>query len=665
MTAPSGFVTRLDYRADIDGLRGIAVLATVGYHAFPDWFMGGFTGVDIFFVISGYLISGDILKSLRSGDLNIVAFYARRVNRIFPAVLVVLLCLLVLGWFALFADEYKQLGKHVAGTTAFLSNIILWREIGYFDNAAHTKPLLHIWSLAVEEQFYLIWPIALWWVSKARLNVGFFIAGTTILSFLCGVWLMQNGERSGFYLPHARFWELALGSFLAYHATRSKVLTTPKFGLNAVNRNFLSSFLSASGLILIFCGVSMFSLEQLYPSWRALVPTAGALLIIAAGPRAWLNRVVLSKQILVTIGLISFPLYLWHWPLLSLMHIIRGEAPSLAVTLPLIALSVALAWLTYRWVEVPLRLGHAGRLKVPLLTGAMVAVGGLGWLTFHLDGFPQRLPNATAATARMNDWDYPSQEMKSDSFEGVPVQAVGGRGKQTLFYGDSAIEQYGPRVAEVLGKNSGLTRGAIFLTHGGAVPIDRIRRIDGNLTSIEDFLRVAANKSIDRVVIGAAWSLYFNHDKSDLGMTGELIPRYFVGDISLEDSQGRQLAASRLETMVRQLISEGKVVYLLSGTPGGKEFGRAGMAPTRGLILEDIAASNDQSVPRVRVEKRLAVTTEFLSNVASRTNAVLINPLNHLCGAIQCPVAAFKDIGHLRASYVRYQLKYIDVAVSE
>lgn len=663
--SPRQLFDRLNYRADIDGLRGIAVLATVGYHAFPNWFRGGFTGVDIFFVISGYLISGDILKSLQTGDLNIASFYARRVKRIFPAVLVVLLCLIVIGWFALFADEYKQLGKHVAGTTAFLSNMILWKEIGYFDNAAHTKPLLHGWSLAVEEQFYLIWPIALWWTGKVRLNAGFFIAGAAILSFWCGIWLMQNGERSAFYLPHARFWELALGSLLAYHATHNHLLTTPKFGIKAVSGNFLSSILSGLGLILIFCGVSMFSLEQSYPSWRALVPTTGALLIIVAGPLAWLNRAVLSHRILVTLGLISFPLYLWHWPLLSLMHIIRSEGPGLDVTLPLIALSVVLAWLTYRWVEVPLRFGYAGRLKVPLLVGAMVAVGGLGWLTFIFDGFPQRLPNASAATVRMNDWDYPSQEMKSDSFEGVPLQKVGGQGKQTLFFGDSAIEQYGPRVAEVLAKNSGFTRGAIFLTHGGAIPIDHIRRIDGNLTSIDNFLRVAANKSIDRVVIGAAWSLYFNHDKSDLGLTGELIPRYFIDDISLEDPQGRQLAGSRLESMVRQLISQGKVVYLLSGTPGGKEFGRAGMAPARGLILDDIAASNDYSVPREQVAKRLAMTTELLSNIASRTNAVLINPLDHLCDAIQCPTAAFKDIGHLRASFVRYQLKYLDVTVSE
>lgn len=656
---------RLAYRPDIDGLRGLAVLITVGYHAFPNWLRGGFIGVDIFFVISGFLISSDILKSLQDGTFNISAFYARRVKRIFPTLLLVLLCLLMLGWFTLFADEYKQLGKHVAGSAAFLSNIILWREIGYFDNAAHTKPLLHVWSLAVEEQFYVLWPIVLWWVRKIRLNLGLLIAGAAIWSFWYCAWLMQDGGRSAFYMPHARFWELALGSVLAYDAIFSKRLAAIGSALNAASRKILTNILSASGLVLIFLGVSMFSLEQSYPSWRALAPTTGTLMIIVAGPHAWLNRTLLSRRVVVMIGLISFPLYLWHWPLLSFMHIIRGETPGQEMALPLIALSVLLAWLTYRWIEVPIRYGPSGSFKVPLLVSAMVTVGGLGWLTFNLDGFPKRLPNATAADARIGDWDYPSQEMKPDSYGGVSVWTVGGQGKQTLFYGDSAIEQYGPRMAQLLGKNSGISRGAIFLTHGGAIPIDHIRRIDGNLTSVSDFLKVSAHERVDRVVIGAAWSLYFNHDKSDLGITGEPIPRYFVDDISLEESRGRQLAADRLETMIRRLTAQGKVVYLLLGTPGGKEFGRAGMAPARGLIVRDTAALDSYTVPRELVERRLAITTELLSGIASRTNAVLIDPLNHLCNAVQCPVAAFKDIGHLRASFVRHQLKYLDATVSE
>lgn len=653
------------YRADIDGLRGIAVGVAIGYHAFPEWFKGGFIGVDVFFVISGFLISGILLKSLQQGDLNIIAFYARRVKRIFPAVLVVLFSLLLMGWFTLFADEYQQLGKHVAATAAFISNFVFWKEIGYFDNAVSTKLLLHSWSLAVEEQFYLVWPVFIWLASKARMKIWWSLTGVTISSFIYGVWLTQNGGSSAFYLPHARFWELALGSLLAYHSLDSEVLAVPGIKQKTSFKNILTNIQPTLGLFLIVYAVVMFSHDQTYPGWRAVIPTTGALLIVAAGPHAWLNRVILSKRILVAIGLISYPMYLWHWPLLSLSHIIVGGTPSLELKLAMIALSIVLAGLTYRWVEVPLRFGCANQIKVPLLVGAMVAVGGLGWLTFNFDGFPQRLPNTTSILSRVNDWEYPSHEMKSESLAGVPVQTVGGQGNQTLFYGDSTVEQYGPRVAELLGNNSGLTRGAIFLTRGGDIPIDRIRRIDGYLTSTDNFFKVAASQNIDRVVIGAAWSLYFNRDKSDLGLLDDPVPHYFAGDISLEESQGRQVATDRLTVMVNQLTKQGKSVYLLASSPGGKEFGRNAITKSRKLFLKDLANNDENQVPRKQIEKRLSIATEFVTDIANRTGATLINPMNYLCSTTQCPVDILKDIGHLRASFVRHQLKYLDATVLE
>ena len=169
--AHSELLTLPKYRADIDGLRAIAVLSVVGFHAFPKWVAGGFIGVDIFFVISGFLISTIIFGNLTAGTFSFIEFYSRRVRRIFPALLLLLIACYAFGWFALLADEYKQLGKHIAGGAGFVSNLVLWNERGYFDNSAVTKPLLHLWSLGIEEQFYIVWPLLLWLASRLRVNL--------------------------------------------------------------------------------------------------------------------------------------------------------------------------------------------------------------------------------------------------------------------------------------------------------------------------------------------------------------------------------------------------------------------------------------------------------------------------------------------------------------
>jgi peptidoglycan/LPS O-acetylase OafA/YrhL len=169
------------YRPDIDGLRAIAVLSVVLFHGFPQIFKGGFIGVDIFFVLSGYLISRIIFEQLNQGRFNFFDFYSRRIKRIFPVLLIVLVAVYIVGWFTLLADEYSQLGQHIAAGTAFISNFVLWGEAGYFDNSAHTKPLLHLWSLGIEEQFYIVWPLLLWLASKLRFSL---FALTVILASL-------------------------------------------------------------------------------------------------------------------------------------------------------------------------------------------------------------------------------------------------------------------------------------------------------------------------------------------------------------------------------------------------------------------------------------------------------------------------------------------------
>lgn len=213
---PHNHLTHPKYRADIDGLRAIAILSVVGFHAFPNWVKGGFIGVDVFFVISGYLISTIIIGSLERDSFNFVEFYSRRIKRIFPALLLVLIASFALGWFVLLADEYKQLGKHIAGGAGFISNFLFWNESGYFDNAAETKPLLHLWSLGIEEQFYIFWPLLLWFVWKKRFNLLTIAITVAIVSFALNIVKVRSDTVAAFYSPQTRFWELMAGSILAY-----------------------------------------------------------------------------------------------------------------------------------------------------------------------------------------------------------------------------------------------------------------------------------------------------------------------------------------------------------------------------------------------------------------------------------------------------------------
>jgi peptidoglycan/LPS O-acetylase OafA/YrhL len=374
-------LTHIAYRPDIDGLRAIAVLSVVGFHAFPKWLTGGFIGVDIFFVISGFLISSIIFSSLDAGSFKYVEFYSRRIKRIFPALLLVLCASYAVGWFVLTGDEYKQLGKHIAGGAGFVPNFILWNEAGYFDSSAETKPLLHLWSLGIEEQFYILWPLLLALVWKRTRS---FLAITVLIgiaSFAVNVFAVSANSVAAFYSPLTRFWELMIGGSLA-HITRYKPQNFRK----------MTNWQSLVGLGLIGISVVLLDKNRAFPGWWALLPTVGAYLIISAGPTAWLNRTVLANKVLVWFGLISFPLYLWHWPLLVFPRLVGSEAPAREVRVAAVLMSIVLAWMTYRLAEKPIRFGKYGNVKTITLVSLMLAIGCVGYNSFERDGFRSRYP---------------------------------------------------------------------------------------------------------------------------------------------------------------------------------------------------------------------------------------------------------------------------------
>jgi peptidoglycan/LPS O-acetylase OafA/YrhL len=385
------------YRPDIDGLRAVAILAVVIFHAFPGSLPGGFAGVDIFFVISGFLISRIIFKGMQQGNFSFSLFYAHRIKRILPALILVLAASYSFGWFTLVPGEFRQLGGHIAASVGFIQNFALWTEAGYFDTATEFKPLMHLWSLAIEEQFYLVYPLAIWCVWKARVNV---LAFVLVLGFLSFNSNLANPAGS-FFLPQARFWEIWSGSVLAYvqlfgkrqlmeHLRRwaPSLVSAGTTGLQLDHT--VRSSLSVAALLLAAATVFGLDSTKNFPGWWALAPVAAAFLLIAVGPDAWVNRVILANRGMVLVGLVSYPLYLWHWPLLSFLQILEYGHPSLNTRLAAVALSFLLAWLTYRLVETPIRGGSNSRIKVGLLCMFAAAVVYAGCHTFILNGMPSR-----------------------------------------------------------------------------------------------------------------------------------------------------------------------------------------------------------------------------------------------------------------------------------
>lgn len=389
----SPHLIHLQYRPDIDGLRAIAILLVVGFHAFPKKIASGFIGVDVFFVISGFLISSIVFSSLERERFSLLEFYYRRIRRIFPALLLVMAASLVFGSFALFPDEYEQLGKHIAGGAGFVSNFMLWGESGYFDHAAKTKPMLHLWSLAIEEQFYIFWPLLLAAAWKRKWSFLKITALIAAASFAVNVYLAGRNPTEAFYSPLPRFWELMTGGILAF-------ITLHKPQINSRHQNSQS----IAGAVLLLIGCALLNQSRAFPGWWALLPTFGTALIISAGPAAWFNRKFLSNRILVWIGLISYPLYLWHWPLLSFGMIMENvDAPAPDMRNPALLLSFVLAWLTYRIVEAPFRDARHGRAKVGGLLVFMVLIGCVGYVIYESNGAKFR---TTTATAEPYSYDF-------------------------------------------------------------------------------------------------------------------------------------------------------------------------------------------------------------------------------------------------------------------
>jgi peptidoglycan/LPS O-acetylase OafA/YrhL len=380
----------LDFRKDINGLRALAVLGVVAFHADRSIIPGGFAGVDVFFVISGFLISRIILSECAAGDFRLTMFYAKRARRILPALLVVIACGWTVAWFRSAPSQLRDIGGGMLGNSYFTVNFWYLRlagETGYFGTDSATRPLLHLWSLSIEEQFYLVWSVLLLVLFKLRRNLLFpVIGGIFVASLSASIALTPFDPIAAFYLPWTRAWELSLGALLAYREV-FLIADWPYSGRKRAEAGALV------GIALILGAFFLLSEAEPFPGWRAVVPTAGCALVIAH-PRSRFAELVLGNPAAAFFGVISYPLYLWHWPLFSFAHMWPGVLPTPGVMLALALVAIVLAAITYRMIEARAAALFRRRPAATALAllGLLAATGIVGRVTYEAKGFPRRFP---------------------------------------------------------------------------------------------------------------------------------------------------------------------------------------------------------------------------------------------------------------------------------
>jgi len=374
------------YRPDIDGLRAVAVLPVLLFHFQIKLFAGGFVGVDIFFVISGYLITQIILSDLDRGRFSIASFYERRLRRIFPALFTVLAVTTAAVCLVLLPTELEDYAKSLMAATVSFSNLYFWSQSGYFDAPASFKPLLHTWSLGVEEQFYLLFPLLTAFVyRKAKRLLPYVLGAIGLASFAASIWVMRSNQESAFYLPHLRAWELMVGALVSLGVVPQ------------LRRRFVREASAAIGLLLIGFAIFHYSPATRFPGWTALAPCLGTGLVLAAGRSgSTFTGRLLSIKPMVWVGLISYSLYLWHWPVIVLQNtsgFFFSGLPARTTKVLVFAICLALAWFSWRFVEAPFRTGpkrpsRAVIFKASLASSILAMVAGGAIIVLH--GWPSR-----------------------------------------------------------------------------------------------------------------------------------------------------------------------------------------------------------------------------------------------------------------------------------
>jgi peptidoglycan/LPS O-acetylase OafA/YrhL len=566
-------MSAVNYRPDIDGLRALAVVPVILFHAGATWLPGGFIGVDIFFVISGYLISSIIFRETAAGSFSFLSFYERRLRRIIPALLVVLIVTVATFQVIALPDQAQQTAESGIAALLSVSNFYFWQKSGYFAPAAEFMPLLHTWTLAVEEQFYLIFPAVVLVILKLRLPLKWVFAIGTVAAFALGWWLSVKMSSVAYYLLPARAWELAIGAVLALgivpavRGAASRELL-PVFGIGLI---VFSLFYIRSGMI--------------FPGWIALMPCLGAAMVIHAGGQSWVARKVLAARPVVFVGLLSYSLYLWHWPVLTGVRVWTANAHiDPAVAAVAIAVTFVLAWASWRYVERPFRSRRVlpnGRMLGALGAGATLATA-ISILSITAGGFPDRL---SARAQELLAGAYDTKHFRScpeRSFANACRFGPVNEPVRLVVIGDS----HTPMLNAPMGEIATIMGGGGVLWWHSACPL-----LDGAWRENDDyresclpfkervFAELGSITSLEKVVLVGSWA---NH----LGLPSENTTRPLMDEESHGTSMTESLQAfdRSMTRTLEKLEDLGVEVVVLGSSPG------AGFNVPRILALAELNA---------------------------------------------------------------------------
>lgn len=630
------------WRSDITGLRALAVLPVLIFHAWPDLLPGGFVGVDVFFVISGYLISGILFRQLqRTRRIDFADFYAKRIRRIIPNLLCVLLFTAAVGWFYLAPGEYRDLGRQIYSSTFFYQNFRLLKDLGdYFAADASVQPLLHLWSLAIEEQFYIVFPLLCALVWKLRANVQ--ALGGVVLLVTFGslvACLLVEDQAFRFYFPLTRFWELGVGIVLSY---------AQHFGIwrpetqSELKRNALSLLGGALLILSLF-----FVREKNFPGVEALLPTLGALFILSASPKALFNRFLALKPV-VFIGLISYSLYLWYWPLIAYANIME---PQHEQWVPGVLLIVAffLSVLSYRYVETPFRTIRAPRGKriavVGLLVGLLVATGFGQWLR-QTEGVRQRNSDFLQQIETFKqDW-LDRRVLHNVKFGEASVLMNRKKGfPEILFVGDSHAAQYIPRILKEAEERN-MTVGIIYADGCFVVPGVMSKKSPCK-RAIQSFEHILKDPRLQHVVWIQKWGGYQNNDSMKIRERSGRVVTF---------SEGGWVSAIRIqkESLKKSELS----VHIVLDVPWDESRTENSYDPLFHISRLRSGEWKGKKQPLPKDKAWLQGNDKVKEQFSSF--ATIIDPVSIHCPEGWCDLFHYRDDDHLRASYVRDHAIWID-----
>ena len=624
----------MNYREDIDGLRAIAVLAVIFYHLGFPFISGGFIGVDIFFVISGFLITQSIQHDLKNSNFTIKNFYIKRIRRIVPVLFVTTIITMIVALFVLPIEDLKEFALSVTSVSLFGSNLFFWQHIDYFSVSAELKPLLHTWSLGIEEQFYIFFPIFMMWTATWR-SKKVFIATVvfTFLSFaLSASPFGASHIQANFFLPITRFWELFMGVLLALFLSRDVELKSSRT---------LDNILALLGLGFIILPLILLDYNSVFPGINALYPVLGSVLIIYSGEKGESFLVsILSNKIVRYIGLISFSLYLWHWSIIAFAkNIVLGEF-SLGLQISMLLLTFALSALSYRFVEEPFRrdkkLKEFLQIKNGLIALAILAFSSLFLFLFLKLYFPD-------TRLKHKDVNCFKTEMTMNSIKECSFGDMESN-RTFVLYGDSHASALYPMFEKFAEENK--MRG-VYISLSGCAPLFDITREDGvgnasncsgeYAKNIENFLEKSA-KEIEHLYLVARWTMY----ERGWIVNGRLQKAtHFLSNSEIKSKTAKESSAvlkKALIDTVSKINGEFNIsMSILKNVP---------------TLHGDIGKRGLENVTRDEYLSELKYTDSIFKELVVRDGVTIISPIDIFCPTQTCLMydgnqALYRDDNHV------------------